>query len=84
MVCEVRTNKDNPNFTRITVAGNRVSYPGDIATPTGYLELLNLIINSILSRPGAIFECFDINNFYLDISMECSEYVRIKLSVIPQ
>ena len=60
VVCEVRPNKDKPNCTRITVAGNCVSYPGDVATPTGYLELLKLIINSTLSLPGAKFVWFDI------------------------
>ena len=33
VVCGFRPNKDDPNCTRITVAGNRVSYPGDVATP---------------------------------------------------
>ena len=83
-VCEVRPNKDEPNRTRITVAGNCVSYPGDVATPSGYMELLKLIINSTFSCPGAKFACFDIKNFYLDTPMDCSEYTRIKLSLIPQ
>ena len=79
MVCEVRPNKDDPNCTRITVAGNRVSYPGDVTTPTGSLELLKLIINSTLSCPGARFACFDIKNFYLDNTMDRSEYEIIKM-----
>ena len=37
VVCEVIPNKDEPNLTRITVAENRVRYPGDVATPTGSL-----------------------------------------------
>ena len=45
--------KEDSNRTRITVAGNRVYYPGDVATPTGSLELVELIINSVLSRRGA-------------------------------
>ena len=53
VVCEVRPDKDDPNRTRITVAGNRICYPGDVATPTGSLELVKLIINSVLSRKGA-------------------------------
>ena len=84
MVCEVKPNKYDPNCTCITVAGNRVGYPGDVAIPTGSLELLKLIINSTLSRPGARFACFYIKNFYLDTPMDCSEYARIKLSVVIQ
>ena len=60
VVCEVRPDKDDPNRTRITVAGNRIYYPGDVATPTGSLELVKLLINSVLSRRGAIIACFDI------------------------
>ena len=60
VVCEVRSNKDYPRFTCITVAGTRICYPGDVATPTGSLELLNLIINGVISRPGERFACFDI------------------------
>ena len=62
-MCEVRHDKYDPNRTCITVSGNSVSYPGDIATPIGYLELLNMIINITLSRPGVRFECFDIKTF---------------------
>ena len=84
VVCEVRPNKDGPNFTPITVAGNSASYPGYVETPIGSLELLKLIINITFYRTGARFACFDIINFYLDTPMDCSEYARIKLSVIPR
>ena len=84
VVCEVGPNKDNPNHTCINVAGNLVSYPGDVATPTGYLELLKLIINSTLSLLGAKLAWFDIKTFYLDTPMDRSEYARTKLSVITQ
>ena len=44
VVCEVRTQKADPNRTRITIGGSRIIYPGDLATPTGSLELVNLIL----------------------------------------
>ena len=37
VVPEIRPNKDDPNHTRITVAGNYICYPGYVATPTGSL-----------------------------------------------
>ena len=37
VVYQVIPNKYEPNRTRITVAGNCVSYPGDVATSTGYM-----------------------------------------------
>ena len=65
VVCEVRPQKTNPNHTRITVAGNRISYPGNVGTHSASLELIKLILNSVLSRLGATFDCFDAVNFYL-------------------
>ena len=40
VVCKVRPGKDNPNRTRITVNGGDIYYNGDVATPTGSLELV--------------------------------------------
>ena len=51
--------------------------------PTGFLNLVKLIINSVLSRRNARYVCFDLKDFYLQIPMERSKYVRIKLSDIP-
>jgi len=84
VVCEVRPQKADPDRTRITVAGGHIIYPGDVGTPTGSLDLVKLMINSVLSRRNAKFVCFDAKNFYLQTPMERSEYVRIKLSDIPQ
>ena len=50
VVCEVKPHKEDPNRTRITVSGSQICYPGDVGTPTGSLDLVKLIINSVLSR----------------------------------
>ena len=84
VVCEVRPEKDDPNRTRITIAGNRICYPGDVGTNTASLELVKLLINSVLSRKGAQFSTIDLKNFYLDTPLPDPEYVRIKLSDIPE
>ena len=83
-MCEVRPGKDDPNRTRITVAGGDIYYPGNVSTPTGSLELVKLTINIVLSRPGAHFSCFDVKNFYLDTPLENPEYVRISLQDTPK
>ena len=69
VVCEVRPHKADPHRTRITINGNRICYPGDVGTPTGSLELIKLIINSVVSRRDAWFIIFDIKNFYLETPM---------------
>ena len=73
-----------PNLTRITVGGNRTCYPGDAGTPTGLLELVKLVINSVLSHRNAHFVLFGVYNFYLTTPMDCSEFVWIRIEDIPK
>ena len=74
-MCEVRPGKDEPNQMRITVNGGDIYYERDVSTPNGSLELVKLMINSVLSRPGAKCACFDVKNFYLDTPLEEPDYV---------
>ena len=69
---------------RINIGGNRITFPGDVGTPTASLELAKLVFNSVLSRPSAKFTTFDICNFYLQTPLDRPEYARIKLSDIPE
>ena len=63
---------------------DNVCYPGDVGTNTASLELFKLMINSVLSRKGAKYVCFDIENFYLSTPLGRPEYVKIQLSKIPE
>ena len=60
VVCKVKPHKEDPNRTRITVAGSKICYPGDVGTPTISLNLVKLIINSVMSRHNARFVSFDL------------------------
>jgi hypothetical protein len=84
VVCEIRPQKADPNRTRITIGGNRICYPGDTGTKTGSIETIKLLLNSTISTPDARFACFDISNFFLGTPLDRPEYVRIKISDIPQ
>ena len=84
VVCEVRPGKKDPNRTRITICGTNVCYPGDVGTNTASLELFKLMSNSVLSRKGAKYVWFDIEIFYLGTPLGRPEYVKIKLSKIPE
>ena len=44
VVWEVKPHKEDPNQTRITVAGIQIFYPVDVGTPTGFIDLVKLII----------------------------------------
>ncbi len=80
--CEVCPEKDDPDRTRIIIAGNRICYPGNVGTNTALLELVKLLLNRVLSRKGARFSTINLKNFYLDTPMPDPEYVCIKLSDI--
>ena len=59
VVCEVKPHQEDLNCTCITVSGSQIYYPGDVGTPTGSLDLVKLIINSVLSLRNARFVYFD-------------------------
>ncbi len=84
VVCEVCLEKDDPDCTRITIGGNCICYPGNVGTNTASLELVKLLLNSVLSWKGACFSSIDLKNFYLDTPMPDPEYVRIKITDIPE
>ena len=83
VVCEYFPDKDDPNRTRITLAGGHICVPYDVSTPTGSVELVKMMIKSVLSRQNAKFAAFDVKNFYLDTPMGNPEYVRVQLKDIP-
>jgi hypothetical protein len=84
VVCEIRPQKDDPNRTRITIGGNRIDYPGDTGTKTGSLEVVKLTLNDTLSTPNARFASYDLKNFYLGTPLDRPEYIRIRVSDIPE
>ena len=82
-VCTVRPQKKEQNRTRAVLGGNRVHYPGDVGTPTADMLLFKILLNSVVSTPGAKFMAFDVSNFYLNTPMQRYEYVKMRLADIP-
>ena len=64
-VCSVRPEKEEKNRTRFVVVGDRINYPGEVATPTAEMLVAKMLFNSVISTPGAKFMTMDISNFYL-------------------
>ena len=83
-MCKYRSHKEDPNRTQITIGGNRICYHGDVGTPTGSLELVKIVINSVLSCRDARFVAFDVRIFYLATPMDRLEFFRICLEDIPK
>jgi hypothetical protein len=88
ITCLIRPKKTNdPNQTRLgtrlVTGGDRVHYPCNAGTPTADLLIVKLLINSMISTPGARFFTIDIKNFYLCTLMMRYEYMQLKLSNMP-
>ena len=66
------------------MCGDRTNYPGDYGTPTVDLLTSKLLLNSVVSTPGAKFMIIDINDFYLNTPMDRYKYMRLKLSDLLQ
>ncbi len=66
ITCLVRPEKiEEPNRTRLVAGGGRVHYSFDAGMLTANLLTVKLLINSVISTPGARFFTMDIKNFYL-------------------
>ena len=84
IIYDYRSEKADPNRTRITVGGYRINYPGDCGTPTADLITVTLLLNSIVSTMGAKFMTIDIKDVYLMTPMDRPKYFRMKLELFPQ
>jgi hypothetical protein len=84
VVGEIQEGKDNGNYTRITVGGNLIFYPGDAGTNTALLELIKLMLNGVILHKGAQFSTINKKNFYLNMPMVDPKCVRIKITDIPK
>ena len=79
MVCDYRPLKAEPNRVRLTVGGDRLSYPSDAGSPAASLLEAKLLLNSTISDAdsGARFLSADIKDFFLATPMDDPEYMRI-------
>jgi hypothetical protein len=82
-VCTVRPEKAEPNRTRFTVGEDRINYPGKVAKFTADMLVAKMLFNSVISTKGARFMTMDISNFYLMTPLHRPEFIRMKLSDIP-
>ena len=79
-----RPEKGDPYCTCLTVGGNLIVYPGDCGTPTVDLLTVKLLLNSVISTLDAKFMTIDIKDFYLNTPMDRFEYMKLKLSNLPE
>ena len=83
-VCTVRPEKQEPNRTRFVVGGDRVNYPGEVATPTADMLVAKILFNSVISTLNAKFMTMDLADFYLNTPMKRPEFIRLNIRDIPK
>jgi hypothetical protein len=83
-VATERPHKAETKRVRLTVGGNLIRYPDKVSTPTAELSTVKLLLNSVISTPGARFATFDLKDFYLGTPMMRKEYMQIPLTSITQ
>jgi hypothetical protein len=83
-VATERPHKAETKRVRLTVGGNLVHYPDKVSTPTADLSTVKMLLNSVISTPGARFATFDLKDFYVGTPMARKEYMRISINSIPQ
>jgi hypothetical protein len=76
--------KEREGTNLFTVGGDRISYPGEVATPTAEMLVTKMLMNSVISTKGARFMTMDISNFYLMTPLKRPEYIKINITDIPE
>jgi hypothetical protein len=85
ITCLIRPKKiEESTRTRLVAGGDKLHYPFYAGMPTANLLTIKLLINSVISTPGARFFTMDIKNFYLCMPMTRYEYMQLKLFNMPE
>ncbi len=66
------------------MGSDRINYPDDCGTLTADMILFKILVNSILSTPNAKCIMIDVKDFSWQTPMERAEYMRLKISDIPE
>ena len=84
MVVNYRSDKTEPNRTRLTVGRDKIDYPSAVRTDTADMIAAKLLLNSVISTPRAQCCILDIKDFYLNNKLLWYEYMTIALKLIPK
>ena len=83
IVVDIREHKEVKERVRITVGGDKVSYPVEVTTRTADTNTVKIHLNSTISNQNAHFVNLDLANFYLEMPMERKEYAKMRVADIP-
>ena len=70
---------------RITVGGNRLTYPDNAGSPASNITETKIIVNLVISdaHKGAKFMSMDIKDYFLNTPMDQPEYMKVSYKHIP-
>jgi hypothetical protein len=63
----------------LTVGGDRIDYPGEVATKMADLTATNSILNSTLPTKHVMYMNMDMKNYYIGTPMMQYEYMKIQV-----
>lgn len=84
-VCNIRPHKEEQHRVRLTVGGDKLTYPNDASSPSTGLVETKIFCNSVISdaHKCARFCTGDIKNFYLNTPMQYYQYMKIHSKFFP-
>jgi hypothetical protein len=80
----MKPNKEEKEYTQLTVGGYRINYPEDVGTPTANMTLVKILLNSVISTKEATCVMLDTKEFYPKTPMKRYIYMCLKISDIPK
>ena len=81
--CSVCLQKEEENWARLVLGGNRTSYTNKVGTPTAKMLLIKIMPNSVVSTDATKFMTINISDFYLNTPLKRFEYVKLKMTDVP-
>ena len=84
-VLDYRPLKTEPHRVRITVGGDRLTYPHNVGSPAANLMKTKILINSVISEAnqGARFMSMYLKDYFLTTPTGGEEYMQVKLQYFP-
>ena len=82
-MCSVRQEKKEKNRMRFTVGGEKIDYPGEVATPMADMLVAKILFKSVIYTKRDRFMLMDISKFYLMTPLKRPEYIHIHVRDIP-
>jgi hypothetical protein len=84
ILCNYKPRKTEKERGRLTVAGDRLDYSGNVATSTADITTFKILINSTLFTEDAAMMMMDIKKHYLGTPFSRFEYMKMLLSRFPE